>query len=259
MHTALTVAGLDPCGGAGIAADLKVFHSLGVHGMAVASSLTAQNSRGVEGVYAVSGNIFERQLAVLLDDIIPNALKTGVLCNAELAGILVDMINQYNLTNLVVDPVAVSSSGKEMLDMEAVAVIKLKLLPLTRIFTPNIPEAALFSGIPVNTEADVMDAARILHGMGCEVVVITGGHLTQSPAGMCTDTYYDGSDFIKMEGPLYNGSYHGTGCVFSAAIAANLALGHGCLEAVQMARLTVEAAIKSSYNIGSGMGVLCIK
>lgn len=227
--------------------------------MAVSSSITAQNTLGVDGVYGVSGSIFERQLTVLLDDIIPDALKTGVLCNAELVGILVGMINKYNLTNLVVDPVAVSSSGKEMLDMDAVSVIKRELLPLTRIFTPNIPEAALFSGIPVNTEADIMEAANCLHGMGCEVVVITGGHLTQSLTGMCTDTYYDGRDFIKMEGPLYDGSYHGTGCVFSAAITANLALGQDCLSSVQKARLTVETAIKGAYNVGSGMGILCIK
>ncbi|MBF0555354.1 MAG: bifunctional hydroxymethylpyrimidine kinase/phosphomethylpyrimidine kinase [Nitrospirae bacterium] len=252
IKSALTVAGLDPCGGAGIAADLKVFNALGVHGMAVASSITAQNTLGVEGVYGVDGATFERQLAVLLDDIIPDALKTGVLCNAELVGILVGIIKKYKLNNLVVDPVAVSSSGKEMLNPEAVAVIKRDLLPLTRIFTPNIPEASLFSGIPVEAESDIMEAARIVHGMGCPIVVITGGHLKQS----AVDTYYDGRDFIRMETALYDGSYHGTGCVFSATIAANLALGHGCLESVQTAKRTVEAAIKDAYHIGKGMRVL---
>ena len=256
IKSALTAAGLDPSGGAGIAVDLKVFNALGVHGMAVASSLTAQNTRYVEGVYAVDGDVFERQLAVLLDDIIPDALKTGVLCNAELVEILIGTIKKYRLRNVVVDPVAVSSSGKEMLDMEAVAVIKKDLLPLARVFTPNIFEAALFCGITVNTEADVMEAAEIIHGMGCEVVVITGGHLMQPATGTCRDTYYDGRDFIKIEGRSYAGSYHGTGCVFSAAIAANLAIGYSCLESVQKAKLTVEAAIKGAYHIGKGMGIL---
>ncbi|MBF0568865.1 MAG: bifunctional hydroxymethylpyrimidine kinase/phosphomethylpyrimidine kinase [Nitrospirae bacterium] len=252
MRTALTVAGLDPCGGAGIAADLKVFRSLNVHGMAVASSLTAQNTLGVEGVYGVDVAIFERQLTVLLDDIIPDALKTGVLCNAELVGILVDVIKKYNLPNLVVDPVAVSSSGKEMLDVEAVAVIKRDLLPLTKVFTPNIFEAALFSGRRVETESDIMEVTKSLHAMGCAAVVITGGHLRHAAA----DTYYDGTNFIKIETPLYDGSYHGTGCVFSAAITANLALGHNCPDAVKMAKLTVEAAIKGAYHISKGMGIL---
>ncbi|MEO5361725.1 MAG: hydroxymethylpyrimidine/phosphomethylpyrimidine kinase, partial [Nitrospirota bacterium] len=200
------------------------------------------------------GHIFERQLAVLLDDIIPDAIKTGVLCNAELVGILTSVMKKHKLKNLVIDPVAVSSSGKEMLDMEAVTVIKKDLLPLTKVFTPNIAEAALFSGRPVNTETDIIEAARYLHAMGAEVVVITGGHLTHSAA----DTYYDGVDFIKIETPLYAGSYHGTGCVFSAAIAANLALGHTCLSSVQKAKITVKAAIKGSYHIGKGMGILCV-
>ncbi|MCG6553200.1 MAG: bifunctional hydroxymethylpyrimidine kinase/phosphomethylpyrimidine kinase [Candidatus Magnetominusculus sp. LBB02] len=254
MVTALTVAGLDPCGGAGIAADLKVFNALGVHGMAVATSLTAQNTCGVEGVYAVSGDIFQRQLTVLLDDIIPNALKTGILCNAEIVDILAAIIRKYKLTNLVVDPVAVSSSGKEVLTMDAVDVIKKDLLPLTKVFTPNIAEAALFSGIAVNTEADIREAAAVLHGLGCEAVLITGGHLTQSAA----DTYYDGSEFIIIDGTLYEGSYHGTGCVLSAAIAANIALGHSALEAIQRAKRTVDAAIIYAYQIGKGMGLLYV-
>lgn len=252
MKSALTVAGLDPCGGAGIAADLRVFHTLGVHGMAVASSLTAQNTQCVEGVYAVDGLIFERQMSVLLDDIIPDAMKTGVLCNAQIVSIVVDMIKRYKLKNCVVDPVAVSSSGRQMLDMEAVCVMKKDLLALTRVFTPNIAEAALISGRQVETDADIMDAAKAIVDMGVEVVVITGGHLRR----LATDTYYDGRDFLTMVAPLLPGSYHGTGCTFSATVAAALALGHSCHKSVQIAKNTVDAAIKGAYLPGRGMGVL---
>ncbi|MBF0463578.1 MAG: bifunctional hydroxymethylpyrimidine kinase/phosphomethylpyrimidine kinase [Nitrospirae bacterium] len=253
MTTALTVAGFDPTGGAGLQADLKAFHAHGVYGLSVASSITAQNTQGVSDVYAVSPEIFERQLSVLLSDLTPDAVKTGILPTADIVEILDHYIRKYNLKNLVIDPVTVSTSGKTMTEAGVPEAVKQKLLPLCECFTPNISEAALYSGMDIKTEADIDVAARLLREFGVRNVIITGGQGLKS----ATDTFYGGAEFIRMETPLKPGTYHGTGCLYSAAVSANLAKGIAALESARLAKAFVTNAIDTrAIYPGGGMAIL---
>jgi hydroxymethylpyrimidine/phosphomethylpyrimidine kinase len=253
MKTALTIAGSDPTGGAGLQADLKVFKSFGVHGLSVISAVTAQNSEGVDSISPVNSNIFERQLHVLLSDIKPDALKTGMLYSNQSVEIFSGIIREFSLVNLVIDPVTVSSSGKMLVQDGTLDLIREKLFPFSRVITPNIYEASVLTGISIENKNNMEDAARVLKKMGPEVVVITGGHLDE----IALDLYYD-SEFHTLESSKIRGEYHGTGCAFSAAVTALLALGHIPLEAVRRAKEFVNIAIKKAYHPGRGMGFLYI-
>jgi hydroxymethylpyrimidine kinase/phosphomethylpyrimidine kinase len=249
---ALTIAGSDPTGGAGLQADLKTFKSLGVYGLSVLSSLTAQNTEGVFDVYDLPPDFFSIQLDTLLKDVQPEATKTGMLYNGEIVKAVSEKIEQYSLKNIVVDPVAVSSSGTSLLKEEALETVKQCLFPLARVITPNINEAALFTGINIQNEEDMKKAAEKLMEFSPEAVVITGGHLE----GQAIDILFDGTEFLSMQREKLDGEYHGTGCVFSSAVTACLALGYDVREAAVKANEFVWNAVKSAVSIGKGMKIL---
>jgi hydroxymethylpyrimidine/phosphomethylpyrimidine kinase len=252
MKTALTIAGSDPTGGAGLQADLRVFRAFGVHGLSAPSALTAQNTTGVRDILPVEGDFFLRQLETLLEDIRPDAVKTGMLYSMRVAEIVSDAIKKYSLRNLVLDPVTVSSTGRSLVEDGVLDVIRQRLFPLSRVITPNIYEASLYSGVNIEGIKDMEEAAAKLRGMGAEVVIITGGHLE----GITVDLYSDGSGFRRMESEKIEGDYHGTGCAFSSAIAALLATGHIPLDAAKKAKDFVQNAIRKAYHPGRGMGLL---
>jgi hydroxymethylpyrimidine kinase/phosphomethylpyrimidine kinase len=251
MKSALTVAGSDPTGGAGLQADLKVFRAFGVHGLSVVSAITAQNTEGVDSIFPVEKDALEKQLRILLSDITPDALKTGMLYSKWAVDTVADVIGEYSLKNLVVDPVTVSSSGMSLVDEGTLDVIRERLFPLSKVITPNIYEAAVLSGIMIEDRNGMGEAAKILKDMGPDIVVITGGHLEE----IAFDLYYDGS-FHSIEGNKLKGEYHGTGCAFSAAVTVLLALSHTPLEAVRKAKEFVNMAIQKAYHPGRGMGLL---
>ncbi|MFN3395555.1 MAG: bifunctional hydroxymethylpyrimidine kinase/phosphomethylpyrimidine kinase [Thermodesulfovibrionales bacterium] len=252
MKSALTIAGSDPTGGAGLQADLKVFRAFGIHGLSVSTALTAQNTASIEDILPVEPNFFERQMETLLSDIKPDAVKIGMIFSESLVSIIADSIKRYSLYNIVVDPVTVSSTGFGLVDSGTLDRVRDVLFPLSMVVTPNIYEATVLTGVNIENEADMQEAARKLKDMGPQVVVITGGHLER----ITMDLYYDGYDFQRIESYKIKGEYHGTGCVFSSAIAAALATGYSPLESVRRAKGFVTDAISKAYHIGKGLGIL---
>lgn len=248
----MTIAGSDPTGGAGLQADLKVFRAFGIHGLSVPTALTAQNTTSIEDVLPVEPKFFERQMETLLSDIKPDAVKIGMIYNESLVSIISESIKRYSLYNIVVDPVTVSSTGFGLVDSGTLDKIKDVLFPLSMVVTPNIYEATVLTGVNIENETDMQEAAKRLKDMGPEVVVITGGHLER----ITMDLYYDGSDFQRIESYKIKGEYHGTGCVFSSAIAAALATGYSPFESVRRAKGFVTDAISKAYHIGKGLGIL---
>ncbi len=251
MKIALTIAGSDPTGGAGLQADLKVFRAFEVHGLSVVSAITAQNTKGVDSIYPVDRDFLEKQLRILLSDIKPDALKIGMLYSGWAVEIVAEMLKEYSLSNLVIDPVTVSSSGTSLADNGTLDAIREKLFPFSKVITPNIYEASVLTGIRIEEKNDIKNAARVLKDMGPEVVVITGGHLEAA----AMDLYY-GEGFHNIEGEKIKGEYHGTGCAFSAAVTALLALGNIPIEAVRRAKEFLNNSIKKAYHPGRGMGLL---
>jgi hydroxymethylpyrimidine/phosphomethylpyrimidine kinase len=252
MHTALTIAGSDPTGGAGLQADLRVFHALGVYGYSVPAALTSQNTKGVEDVLPVEEGFFKRQLDVLLSDVHPDALKTGMLYAARTIELVVEALKRHSLFDLVVDPVTVSSSGTKLVEERSLDIMRAELFPRARVATPNIYEAALFTGLKVETPEDMEEAARSFRDLGPDVVVMTGGHLED----LVVDIYYDGTGLHRMEARKISGEFHGTGCAFSAAITAGLAQGHAPIEAVRRAKDFMHQSIKHAFHPGGGMGLM---
>jgi len=250
---ALTIAGSGPTGGAGLQMDLKVFRHFGLHGMAVPSALTAQSTEGVDYVWEVPEEVFRRQLEFLLSDMAPHAVKTGMLFTVHAVYAVAEAVARHGLKNLVVDPVAVSSSGTSLEEAGALDAMRERLFPLARVITPNLYEAALFTGESMETEGSVEDAARKLKDMGPEAVIITGGEHIE---GKVVDFYFDGRDFHKFVGEDLPGEHHGTGCAYSSALAAGLALGDAPLEAARRAKSFVEGAIRRSFRPGRGMSIL---
>jgi len=253
MKTALTVAGSDPTGGAGLQADLKVFRAFGIHGLSVVSAVTAQNSEGVDAVLPVDRDFIERQLNILLSDIKPHAVKLGMLYKASTVEITAEVFRKYSPDNLVIDPVTVSSSGMSLAEKGTLDKMRDALFPLSKVITPNIHEASVLSGITIENENDMRDAVKKLRKMGPDAVVITGGHLDET----ATDLYYDGEMHV-LEGSKIEGEYHGTGCVFSSVITALLALDYGPLEAATRAKEFVRNAMENACHPGKGMAFLHI-
>jgi len=248
---ALTIAGSDSGGGAGIQADLKTFSALGVFGMTAVTALTAQNTTGVFGVVEVSPDFVALQIDVVVRDIGVDAVKTGMLANAGIVDAVADRVQAHSLQKLVVDPVMISKSGAPLLRPEAVEALKSRLLPLALVVTPNLHEAASLCGFPVEDLRAMEDAARAIHDLGPRFVVVKGGHLPGNPC----DLLYDGSSFIRFEAERFDTkNTHGTGCVFASAIAAGLARGLTVPEAVGGARRFISSAIRASLALGSGHG-----
>ncbi len=256
MKVALTIAGSDPTGGAGAQSDLRVFHHFAVYGLSVLAALTAQNTFKVSAVSAVRGDLLEEQLNTLLNDIRPDALKTGLLFSMDAIMTAAKIIRAHDLRNVVIDPVIVSSTGTDLMERGALDIMKKDLLPLARVITPNIAEASALSGVRISDEEDIEEAARALKQFGPEVIVITGGHLPAAKEHETLELIYDGKDFHRIRGKKIKGEYHGTGCAFSAAITALLARGSSVTDAVRQAREFMDKAIKNAHSIGKGMKLL---
>ncbi|HET7344052.1 MAG TPA: bifunctional hydroxymethylpyrimidine kinase/phosphomethylpyrimidine kinase, partial [Methylomirabilota bacterium] len=250
---ALTVAGSDSGGGAGIQADLKTFSAFRVFGMSVLTAVTAQNSVGVTGVHNLPPEFVARQLDAVLGDFGADAVKIGMLSTAGIIETVADRLRAHRQPRIVLDPVMVAKSGDPLLQPEARAALIATMLPLADVVTPNLPEAAALAGIPVETEAEMHEAARRIHARGARHVLVKGGHLKDS----ATDILWDGRAFTRFAGPrLDSANTHGTGCTFSAAIAAGLAHGRSLAEAIAEAKRYVTAAIREGFQAGRGVGAL---
>ena len=249
IAVALTIAGSDSGGGAGIQADLKTFSALGVFGKTVITSITSQNTLGVQAVDDLPVSVVESQLKSILEDDKCQAIKTGMLGNEHIVDRVASLIKRYRMKKLVVDPVIFSSSGKKLLTQSGVEMMKRKLLPLTHLVTPNIKEAEILSGIKIRKPADRKRAAREILKTGVRAVVLTGGHLKGKPEDLYLDN--TGVEVLSSE-RLSNSDPHGTGCVFSSAITAGLALGWQTLPAVKAAKDFIGKAILGEVLSGNG-------
>jgi hydroxymethylpyrimidine/phosphomethylpyrimidine kinase len=253
MKIALTIAGSDSGGGAGIQADLKTFHQLGVFGTSVITAITAQNTIEVSDWEPVSTRILRAQIQAVASDLRPAAFKTGMLGSAEIIDAIAAEIRAFDLHNYVLDPVMVATSGDMLIEPDAVDAIKSQLIPLADLVTPNADEAAVLSGHRVKNTGEMERAAIAIHGLGAKAVLIKGGHLAGDEV---IDLLYDGS-FTEMTHPrIETESTHGTGCTLSAAIAAYLAMGQSLSNAVRLAGDFVHEAIATAPGLGSGHGPL---
>jgi hydroxymethylpyrimidine kinase / phosphomethylpyrimidine kinase / thiamine-phosphate diphosphorylase len=249
-NTALTIAGFDPSGGAGLQADLKTFAALGVNGKSVATSITIQNTLGVEGVHDISPEIVEQQLKVILEDIKPDAIKIGMLGNELIVKTVVRLLRSSRIKKLIVDPVISSSSGKPLLSIKGIRAIKEKLLPITFLLTPNLNEAEILSGIKIKNTSDRVRAARVLVKMGAKHILIKGGHLKGKPQ----DLFFDGKRTILLDAARVIGSdVHGTGCVLASAITAGLVKGKDVFTSVKEAKELIGVAIMGCVTTGKGV------
>jgi hydroxymethylpyrimidine/phosphomethylpyrimidine kinase len=252
---ALTVAGSDPGGGAGLQADLKTFAALGVYGYSVITEVIAQNSRRVDEVEAVSPDMVEAQLNTLALESAPRAIKTGALANAAIVKAVARAIERLELPAPVVDPVIVSSSGALLIGPKGERAIRKKLLPIARIVTPNIAEAEVLARIRIDSDSAIREAAKKILKLGAQAVVIKGGH--REDDRYATDFFYDGKNFVELrERRIKGGGAHGTGCAFSAAIAAYLARGATLNDAVRGAKRYVTRALRHSFKLGKGRALL---
>lgn len=252
----LTIAGSDSCGGAGIQADIKTMTQLGVYAMSIVTALTAQNTYEVSQIMPVPKEFLRAQIDAVFGDIMPQAVKIGMLGTRELIQATAEGVKNYQAKNIVVDPVIAATSNRVLLQKQAVEALKQELLPLASIVTPNIPEATVLSEIEVKTAEDMEKAAKILYeSYGC-AVLCKGGHLAKT----ADDYLYTGGEGIWFAGEkIVCGEVHGTGCTLSSAIASYLALGSSLQEAVRLAKQYVTEAIKQSIQLGKGSRVLIHK
>jgi hydroxymethylpyrimidine/phosphomethylpyrimidine kinase len=253
--TALTIAGSDSGGGAGIQADLKTFAALGVHGACVITCLTAQNPRRVLGLEPVAAKMLRQQIEAVFEELTPAAVKTGMLFSTENISVVAEFFKDLSRAArkkslpLVVDPVMVSTSGTRLLEPAAVINLKEQLLPLAALVTPNLSEAEILTGEKISTVEAMRQAAKQIHSQSGCAVLVKGGHLPDSRAAV--DIFFDGKTELLLSAPFLRGiRTHGTGCTYSAAICAALALGHNLPGAVQIGKRLVTAAIAGSYRIG---------
>jgi hydroxymethylpyrimidine/phosphomethylpyrimidine kinase len=243
VKVALTIAGSDPSGGAGIQSDLKTFSRLQVYGMAVIAALTAQNTHHVSATAEVTPEFVGKQLDAIFSDTPPHATKTGMLLTAGVVTVVATKLKEWNIGKIVIDPVMVSTSGAKLLTMEAIDVLRRALLPLALLATPNLDEAGVLTGKTLADVEDMEQAALHIHGMGAKNVLIKGGHGTGPEA---VDVLFDGSSFIHLRAPRLTSEHtHGTGCVLSAAITAHLAQGLDLEQAVRLGKDFVTEVIRS--------------
>ena len=251
MNTALTIAGSDSCGGAGIQADIKTMTAHGVYAMSAITALTAQNTTGVSDIMEVTPDFLGKQLDCVFEDIMPDAIKTGMVASGELIKVIAEKIKCYHGKNLVVDPVMVATSGSKLISDDAIGTLKNELLPLATVITPNIPEAEVITGMQVKTEEDMILAAkRISEQYGC-AVLCKGGHQIND----ANDLLYRQGDYKWFRGKrIHNPNTHGTGCTLSSAIASNLAKGEALDEAVLHAKNYISGALSAMLDLGKGSG-----
>jgi hydroxymethylpyrimidine/phosphomethylpyrimidine kinase len=245
----LSIAGSDPSGGAGIQIDLKTFQALGIYGMAVPAALTAQNSERVTATYPVPPRALSQQIATLLSDIKPDAVKIGMLLTQQTVNTVAKAVRKYRIKHLVIDPVIRSSSGKMLIKPDAVRALKRAVFPLALVITPNIPEAELLTGMRIMTDEDMDFAAGKLLDMGPRYVLIKGGH---HASGEAVDTLYGGKTVLSFSTVRLKGEFHGTGCVLSSAIAVFIGQGLSVEKAVEKAKLFVEKMLKKARPVGRG-------
>lgn len=251
MRTALTIAGSDSGGGAGIQADLKSFSANGVFGMSVITAVTAQNTVEVRSVQDISPSIIKDQIEAVFDDIKVDAVKIGMLSLPETIEVVAECLAKYKPEHVVLDPVMVSKGGHHLLQERAVETLKKKMLPLATVVTPNIPEGEVLADMSITTEAEMREACHIIHSLGAKAVLLKGGHLDGEP----NDLLYDGENYHWIEGKRFHTkNIHGTGCTLSSAIAANLAKGNSLIEAVEKAKRYISTAIEHSLDLGHGHG-----
>ena len=249
---AMTIAGSDSGGGAGIQADLKTFAALGVFGTSAITAITAQNTTGVKDVLELPTSLIESQIDAIVSDIGADAVKTGMLSSYEIVTTVAERVAHYGFANLVIDPVMVATTGNRLLREDAEEALRNVLVPMATVVTPNSREASVLTGSEVATVDDLKSAARFLvHEAGAKNAVVKGGHLD----GPATDVLYDGSEFWTFTSErIDTTSTHGTGCTLASAIAAGLAKGLDVPESVQVAKDYVTAAIRKSYPVGRGYG-----
>ena len=251
MKTALSIAGTDPSGGAGIQADIKTMTANGVYAMSAVTALTAQNTTGVYGILESTPEFLASQLDCIFTDIFPDAVKTGMVASTGLIEVIADKLKQYKAKNIVVDPVMVATSGSRLISQEAVDALKELLLPLATVLTPNIPEAEVLSGLTISGPADMEKAAQAIgEAYGC-AVLCKGGH-----------DLNDANDLLWRNGTckwfhgrrIHNPNTHGTGCTLSSAIASNLAKGCDLDTAVERAKAYLSGALAAMLDLGAGQG-----
>jgi hydroxymethylpyrimidine/phosphomethylpyrimidine kinase len=252
MRTALTIAGSDSGGGAGIQADLKTFAAHGVYGTSAITAVTAQNTLGVTMFEAVSADLVTAQIEAVVSDIGAHAAKTGMLANAAIVEAVSAAVRDLDIPFLVVDPVMIAKSGDRLIDEEAVGAMKTELLRQAFLVTPNIPEAEVLTGITIRTDQDRREAARRIASLGVTAVVIKGGHL---PSEDIVDLLYEHGEVVEFRHARVPGRHtHGTGCTFSAAITSHLASGRTLREAIPLAQAYVAEAIRQGPELGKGHG-----
>ncbi|MGA7669113.1 MAG: bifunctional hydroxymethylpyrimidine kinase/phosphomethylpyrimidine kinase [Nitrolancea sp.] len=246
---AMTIAGSDSGGGAGIQADLKTFAALGVYGSSIVTAITAQNTVGVTAVHEVPSDVVRVQIDAVMSDIGADAVKTGMLFSSAIIREVAGAVRRHHIDRLVVDPVMVAKSGDRLLREDSIGAVVEDLLPLTYVVTPNIPEAEVLTGLDIAGEDDMIEAARAIHARGARYVVVKGGHLS----GDAIDIVFDGGSIERLRSPRVETLHtHGTGCTFSAAIAARLAAGRDALEAISEAKAYLHGALVDAYEIGAG-------
>ena len=251
MKTALSIAGSDSCGGAGIQADIKTMTLNGVYAMSAITALTAQNTTGVRSIQDSSPEFLKDQIDAVFEDIFPDAVKIGMVSSAELIKVIAERLTFYKAKNIVVDPVMVATSGASLIRTEAVSALEKELIPIAYLVTPNIPEAEMLTGNKIATRDDMQKSAKqIAEAYGCNVL-LKGGHSVND----ASDLLYSDGQAQWLEGKkINNPNTHGTGCTLSSAIASNLAKGYGLADSVKRAKKFISGALSAMLDLGQGSG-----
>ena len=251
MKTALTIAGSDCSGGAGIQADIKTMTMNGVYAMSAVTALTAQNTTGVRAIQESTPDFLKQQMDAVFEDIYPDAVKVGMVASGELIRVIADRLRYYGAKNVVIDPVMVATSGSALMKNDAVQTLIEELLPLSTLVTPNIPEAQVLTGLTIETKEDMVMAAKQMGDRYHCAVLLKGGHSIND----ANDLLYAKGEWIWFEGKrIHNPNTHGTGCTLSSAIASNLAKGFTLAESVQRAKDYISGALAAMLNLGEGSG-----
>lgn len=251
MKTALTIAGSDSCGGAGIQADIKTMTTNGVYAMSAITALTAQNTTGVTGIMEVTSEFLGEQLEAVFTDIYPDAVKIGMVSSSGLIKIIAEKLQKFKAKNIVIDPVMVATSGSRLITDEAISTLKEYLFPMAAVLTPNIPETEVLSGMSVSTTDDMIKAAKAISNTFHCAVLCKGGHQLSD----ANDLLYHNGRFKWFYGKrINNPNTHGTGCTLSSAIAANLAKGYDLDTAIEKAKIYISGALEAMLDLGKGSG-----
>lgn len=253
MKTALTIAGSDCSGGAGIQADLKTMITNDVYGMSVITSLTAQNTLGILEIFDVTPEFLEKQLDSIFLDIFPDAIKIGMVSSKELIEVIVAKLKKYNAKNIIIDPVMISTSGTRLINDEAIDILKNELFPLATLLTPNIPEIEFLTGLKIDSREKMVEGSRIISEYFKCAVLCKGGHSVDNSDDLL---YFDGKEKWYLEKRINNPNTHGTGCTLSSAITSNIAKGYSLEESIERAKKYISASLREMLNLGKGIGPL---